>query len=477
MKSIQRRLTITLTALCCFLWFGGSLLAYLIIRAGLIHEFDLGRKADVDSLVNMTEQTEKGLKFDSTGEFMPAFQREDHPDYFQLWETDGSVLYRSPSLEETQNLGQRAGTLASPIYWNVALPDGQPGRAVGVHFIAKEDEDEPRTPSGPPLNKAVTLVAAFHRSELDQRLHYLGTVLLLLGLTMAIGSALTVGPLIRRGLRPLSALAERASTIDASSLQLRFANKGLPDELQPIVQRLNDLLERIEASFNRERRFSANVAHELRTPIAELRTLAEVALRWPDDRAATQNALSDALAIAVQMESSAVNLLALARCESNLFTVQPERLSIAAMVRETLPPLQSKADEKKLTFGIKVPSEASWFTDATALRCILTNLLTNAVSYSPPATTVRIELTRNGFSEQLVISNRNTELSPEDLPHLFERFWRKESARSSSMHNGLGLSVASAYARSIGIKLSAELDNGEIIFKLSPESDAGKAAS
>jgi two-component system sensor histidine kinase QseC len=122
-------------------------------------------------------------------------------------------------------------------------------------------------------------------------------------------------------LRPLSSLAKRAETIHASSLQLRFPTDNIPVELLPIAQRLNDLLARLEASFAREQRFSADVAHELRTPIAELRTLAEVALKWPDD--VNQAALKEALNIALQMESVATGLMALARCDGRPAHSQP----------------------------------------------------------------------------------------------------------------------------------------------------------
>lgn len=469
MNSIQRRLTFTLCALCCLLWGAGSLAVYLTVRAGLIHEFDLALKADMAALANMTEQTEKGLNFDSAGELMPAFDRADHPDYFQLWGPNGSTLQRSPAfgLDQEHDLPRQAGSLDSPKFGNVTLPDGLPGRAVGVRFIPKEDEDVPRTPGGPPLDKEVTLVAAVHRDDLDQRLNYLSTVLLVVGAAMALASALVAGGVVRRGLRPLSALAERAAAIDASSLQLRFPTDHLPAELLPITQRLNDLLVRLEDSFARERRFSADVSHELRTPIAELRALAEIALKWPDDESSAHNALQDALDIALQMESIATSLMALARCEARLFTARPERVSVTALFEDVLPPLAIKAHEKQLDISLDLPKEACWFSDAAALRSIVTNLMTNAVDYSPLASSIRVQVEKNGSGDQLLISNRNSNITPEDISHVFERFWRKDTARSSPLHSGLGLALARAYAQSLGMKLTAKLNHTEIIFTLS----------
>lgn len=253
-------------------------------------------------------------------------------------------------------------------------------------------------------------------------------MLLSVGAILAAASALVVRAVVRRGLRPLSTLVDRAQRIDASSLQLRFPFDDMPAELLPIVLRLNDLLARMESSFARERRFSADVAHELRTPIAELRTLAEVALKWPDDN---RHALQDALAIALQMESIATGLLTLARCEGSLLPMHPENVSLGALFREVYQPLEAKARAKELTVSLDVPSDAYWLTDRVMLRSIFHNLLFNAVDHSQPASAIKARMERNGAGERLWISNTNTGLSPQDLPHLFDRFWQKESARSS----------------------------------------------
>ncbi len=465
MNSIQGRLTFTIGALCCALWCVGSVAVYLAVWAGLVSQFDLALKTDIQALANMTEQSEAGLKFDSSGEFMPKFQREDHPDYFQLWETDGSTLYRSSSLNGDRDLPQRMGTLAAPRFWNVILPDGQNGRAAGIRFVPKEDEDTPRINGTLPLDKEVTLVAAFHRAELDQRLSYLAFVLLSVGAVLAAAAAVVVRAVVRHGLLPLSALADRAQRIDASSLQLRFPFDKMPAELLPIVLRLNNLLSRIENSFTRERRFSADVAHELRTPIAELRTLAEVALKWPEE--INEATLKEALAIALQMESIATGLLALARCENGLVSLHPEKIGLDALVREVYQPLEARARAKQIAVSLEVPKDACWFTDRTILRSIFTNLVSNALDHTPSGGAIKARIEKNQTGERFVILNSSNGLAPEDMPHMFERFWQKDAARSSSDHCGLGLSLARAYAQSLDMKLDATLNHAEVVFTLS----------
>lgn len=219
MQSIRRRLTLVLVLFGCSLWALGSGAAYLAMRAGLIAEFDRAHLTDLSALFNMTEQSEAGLKFDSTGEYMPNFQRADHPDYFQLWESNGETLYRSPTLLGQPDLPRRIGTPEDPSDWNLILPDGLPGRAAGVRFVPKEDDETPRPPGAPSLTREVILVAAFHRQALDERLRLLGTVLLATGVAMAASTAAAVGFVVRHGLRPLASLGERAGAIDADSLK------------------------------------------------------------------------------------------------------------------------------------------------------------------------------------------------------------------------------------------------------------------
>ncbi|HEX4667742.1 MAG TPA: ATP-binding protein [Chthoniobacterales bacterium] len=479
MRSIQQQLILGLTTTICGLWIAGSFATWLALRKGLIAEFDQAHLTDLYRLSSLTEQSPAGLKFDSTGEILPAFQRPNRPDYFQLWETDGATLYRSPSLLDLPDLPRKSGSLIAPVTWNLTLPDGRRGRAAAARFVPNEDEDTPRPPGSPPLTKEAILVAAFHREELDGRLRLVGVVLLLSGLGMSATTIAIVKVAIRRGLRPLAKLAERTGTIDAQSLQVRFPVKNLPEELLPIAQHLNNLLARLEAAFARERRFSADAAHELRTPIAELRTLAEVSLKWPDDHAAAQNALEEALSIALQMEAIATGLLALARCESGVTNRKSEPLALAELLRETAEPWRTKAQGKQLELKIDIPPQTCWFTDRAGLRLIVGNLLSNAVEYSERGTTITVTASPNGTSDTLRISNRNRDLTPDDLPHLFERFWRKDRARSSSEHSGLGLAVARACSASLGLELQATLQCPDLVFTLSGASgclpDGGSA--
>ena len=464
MTSIRRRLTVGLLIGFCLLWAAGGTVLYLAIRAGLTAEFDDALKAAAEALAAVTTQDKGLVEVDFTGESMPGFARQQLPDYFQVWRADGTTAQRSPSLGNGGLPGRAVSSVKGFQCWSLRLPDGRDGRAIGIRFMPPTEEDARDQPPSPELTGPVTLVVARHRAALDHRLSLVTTTLLLVGGALAVMTGVVVPVMVGRGLKPLDELEKQVAMVDARSLQLRFPTTGLPSELQPICLRLNELLARLESSFERERRFSADVAHELRTPIAELRTLAEVTLKWPDDPSTARSALQDALAVALQMESIATKLLALARCEGGLLPVHVEPVTLSPLIREIYQPLSDEARARRITLSIDVPDDACWSSDPALLRAILTNLLSNAVQYCTVGGSIRLSVEHGHLS----ISNTTDALSSDDLPHLFKRFWRKDPARSSNVHSGLGLALAKAYAGALGMELRAELTaHKQITFILS----------
>ncbi|MGA2139622.1 MAG: ATP-binding protein [Verrucomicrobiia bacterium] len=459
MNSIRRRLTIGLLIGSGLLGAVGGAVLYLTIRSGLVAEFDDTLRATAEGLAALTTQEKGVVEVYFSGESMPGFERRRWPDYFQIWRSDGTTVKRSPSLAE-RNLPNRAvSSFRGPGCWNLTLPDGRPGRAIGIRFVPQLEEDARDQPSPVRLTEPVSLVVARHRAVLDHRLRRVATALLLVGGALAAMTGFAVPIIVGRGLQPLKKLEEHVATIDAHTLQLRFPTGSLPAELRPICQRLNELLARLQASFERERRFSADVAHELRTPIAELRTLTEVALKWPEDLNTTRNALQDALAVALQMESIATGLLALARCEGGLLPVHLEPVFLQPLIKELSQPLSDQTRAKRITLSVVVPDDACWLADATLLRAIFTNLFSDAAQYCPAGGSVRLTGGTKGERGQLQVSNTTDDLGADDLPHLFERFWRKDPSRSSPEHCGLGLALTKAYAEALAMELRAELTN------------------
>jgi len=385
---------------------------------------------------------------------MPEFQSKATPEYYQVCDEDGEVIAKSPSLEGT-SLPKLHVHDSAPAYVDITLPDGRSGRMVILGF---------RPPFAATGDLAgaedLVLTMARSRSELDAVLRIFLFGLFATGILLAAGAALVVRATVQRGLAPLGLLALQAAVIDAGSLNARFPTERLPEELAPISARLNELLERLESAFNRERRFTADVAHELRTPIAELRTLTEVGLHAAESQGLEgerSRYLHDAHAIALQIERLVAALLTLVRCGSSQQVVNREHVDLVAIVNEAWRPLAEKAAERSLQVAFATPEEAVVESDQTLLLAIMTNVLSNAVSYTPAGGDVSVDVVNEERAFAVCVSNTTDQLEPADVPHLTEPFWRKDEARSGTSHSGVGLSVVAAFAELLGLKLAFTL--------------------
>jgi two-component system sensor histidine kinase QseC len=430
---------------------------YFSARYWLTAEFDNALSATARSLAMVTHWKKGKVRIEFEDEMMPEFEGRSGAAYFELRLASGQIVERSPSLRGA-DLPARSGDAAKPTFWNLSLPNGNDGRAVCIRFSPEEDDEESRA-----AVPSATLVIARDRTALDRSLALLRALLISAGLVSLGGAYVIVNRAVARGLLPLEEVAARSAQIDASTLSARFPVEGMPAELRPICERLNDLLSRLEKAFERERRFTGDVAHELRTPVAELRSLAEVALRWPDANPEVGGYFRDALDIAKQMEAIVVSLLAIARCEEGRQPIRRESLDLGTLVEETWRRFAPLAKRKNLAVTIEIPPDTTVHTDRDLLRISLENLFSNAAEYSPDGGSLRIAASRNAGGVRLITANTAKELRPEDLPHLFERFWRKDSARTESNHAGLGLSITREATRALGLELSAAMPSQEVL--------------
>jgi two-component system sensor histidine kinase QseC len=461
MISIRRRLTHDVLVVSAVL-LGGSLAAlYAAARTELAEQFDAALRAKALALSALVGEGEGMVHLDFADKFLLGTAGGRPGDVFELWDAEGRRLARSPALGAA-DLPLRAGSVSLPELWNLRLPDGRSGRAIGIKFTAQPETHErghEREATG------YQLVVASSREDFEEALTALlgiaGTSsVLLLGATLW-----TVPRLLRRGLAPLDHLGDQASQIDANRLTERFPATGLPAELQPISARLNALLARLEESMVRERRFSADLAHELRTPLAELQGLAESALKWPDSRDPATD--GDVLAIARQMKALVVSLLALARGEHGQLAARREPVAVDQVMREVWRPFAVRAESISLRTDLDL-RPALAVADPVLLRSILTNLFDNAVDYTPAGGVVTLTVETGASLVTVRVANTTANLEASDLGRLFDRFWRKESARSGDRHTGLGLPLARMFATAMNWTITAALDGEHrLVFTLS----------
>ena len=444
MNSIRRRLTRELLSAALTVFGGGLLALYFAARHTAITQFDDALQVKSHAICTMTLPSPGGVKVIFSNRFMRGFDKKTPHDFFEIWD-QGRPLARSGSLRDG-SLPTVFGTLAEPRIWDLPLPNGESGRAIGFTF-------RPRDPAADRvLQPELQIVVAVERAPLDATLSRLLWLLIACVAGLTAATVWFVPHALRRGLSPLHVLGEYAADIDARSLATRFPTNGAPAELQPITRRLNDLLARLEASFERERRFSADLAHELRTPLAELRSAAECSLKWPDTRDRSTD--RETLAISLQMEQLVEHMLALARSEQGQLAVRNESVVLDDIFQRVWPNYAERAHD--LGLSVKVSTQAAPVTaDPTLLQSIVTNLCENALCYTPKGGEIVVGVETVGHRVALCITNTTDDLETADVSRLFDRFWRKEKARTGGAHLGLGLPIARTFAEAMGWTLTA----------------------
>jgi two-component system sensor histidine kinase QseC len=455
-----------------YLLLGAALLfciAFMILEQRFRHqlerEFDRNQLAKTMTLVTLTTQQAGRVELDFADEFMPEFSVPKSPDYFELWLADGSLLERSHSLGE-RDLPRDELPLDQPAFKNMILMDGRKGRLVQIRFIPHtkdmageehQNAEHQLTPERDRQNDIQAQISvAQGREDLDALIwttrYTLGTA----GLLLLISMFLLVRLSVFRGLAPLREISHQVQAITADSFDQRIELKQRLQELDPIVNQLNQLLDRLGASFEREREFSGNVAHELRTTLAELRAMAEVGGKWPDDEDMVKAFFDDLLAVTKDMHHTITNLLALARCESGKVEIEEHPVDLAGLMRATWTQFAKQASDKGLEIDDRLESVIVQ-TDRHMVELMLVNILKNAIQYSPSNSKIIVATKRNGTTMGLTFVNTTHDLDEADLAHLFDRFWRKDAARTSRHHSGLGLSLVKVLADALKLSLSPRL--------------------
>jgi signal transduction histidine kinase len=329
-----------------------------------------------------------------------------------------------------------------PLFYDATLPDGEPLRAWASRLSINRAGREPE------------VILAIDRNEMDATLVRLAQDLVGGGIACCMILTLILIATLRGSLRPLRNLGEQAALMDAESLHERFPEKNVPADIRPIVVRLNSLMAKLEESFLRERRFSGDLAHELRTPLAAIRTTSEVAIKWPDQ--ASPDDFEEIHKIAANLQETLDSLLLLARMESSTPEKNIERVKTTALAEECRALHATRAEERGLRIELGSAQTNELETDPRLLRIIISNLIGNAVEYAPEGSTIVLETGTDDTWFQC--RNAAPNLAADDVAHLFERMWRKDAARTESGHAGLGLSIANACANALDLNLCAKLD-------------------
>ena len=280
----------------------------------------------------------------------------------------------------------------------------------------------------------------------------------------------------RRALAPVDEITRTARLISAQNLSQRLSVPKAGDELQRLAQTLNQMIARLEAAFQRNIQFTGDASHELRTPVTVIRTAAELALRRNRAAADYEEALRQILAEAERTTVLIENLMTLARADSGAAGLQFESADLAESVREACQEGRTLAAACDVQFHWEVPGgEMRVRGDPSALRRLFLILIDNALKYTPAGGEVSVSVRQGGTFVIGEVRDNGIGIAAEDLPNIFERFYRSDKARSRELGGaGLGLAIAKWIADAHGAGIQVESAPGQgSLFRVRIPLDAG----
>lgn len=312
-------------------------------------------------------------------------------------------------------------------------------------------DDKPDSP------QLTLLLDITHHQHFLQRMQHL--IWMTVGLS-ALATALLGAWAARSGLRPLRRMSTIARGVSAHSLNARLPEESMPLELAEMAHSFNEMLGRLDDAFQRLSAFSADIAHELRTPLSNLLTHTQVTLTRPRPIEEYREALHSNLEELQWMAQLVNDMLYLAKADHGLLMPKREALDLAAEADVLLEFFAPLAEDVRVTLNRE--GHGHMMGDRNMLRRALSNLLDNALRFTPADGEVRVKIIDQPKGLSLTVENSGDGISKDLLPRLFDRFYRVDPARheGSSEHAGLGLAITQSIVNAHGGKIHCESENG-----------------
>jgi heavy metal sensor kinase len=259
----------------------------------------------------------------------------------------------------------------------------------------------------------------------------------------------------RRAVSGVEVVTRTAQKISAGTLEERVPVKARGDEVDQLATTFNQMLDRIQTLLTEIKEISDNIAHDLRSPITRIRGIAEVTLTTGKSLNDYENMAASTIEECDRLLDMINTTLMISKTESGVDKLSHEEIDLAALVQEACELFKPTAEDKGISLSLDIPKPIHFMGDIQMIQRMISNLLDNAIKYTPSRGSVTVLM--NEKDTQVVVSVKDTGcgISPKDLPHIFERFYRCDQSRSQS-GIGLGLSLARAIARAHGGDITAD---------------------
>ena len=301
-------------------------------------------------------------------------------------------------------------------------------------------------------------------------MHYRERLWLVLVVSVVLCSAMGY-VIAQRGMRPIERVTATARRVRSSTLHERIDTTDLPAELRALAATFNEMLDRLEESFEQISQFSADVAHELRTPISNLRGELEVALGKHRPADEYRDILGSALEECVRISRVIQSLLFLARAETAAADAHHDTIEVGQEIEAVLDFYEAAAADAGVTLHVEGKADFAASFDRTLFQQAVGNPVANAIAHTPLGGRVTIRPDSNGALLRIEVADTGRGIAPEHLPHVFDRFYRADRARSGSGGNlGLGLAMVRSIATLHGgrVTISSQVGQGTRVMLEAP---------
>ena len=299
-------------------------------------------------------------------------------------------------------------------------------------------------------------------ADIEARLGKYAALLLGIGTVVVLVGALTSHWLVRRPLRIIDAMNRQAREITARAMHLRLPDSGAGDEFDDLARTLNTMLDRLDDAMRRLTQFTADAAHELRTPLARMRTAAEITLHGEHCQKDQREALSAIVEQSEELGRLVDNLLLLARSGTETAGIADEPVDCDALLQETISIYEALADNKGVTMELGRADQGRISGNLQHMRRALGNLIENAIKFTEPGGKVDLSGAADTSVYRIAVVDTGRGIPQEHLPYIFDRFYRADAARSRpDGGTGLGLSIVKAIVEAHGGTVEAASSVGQ----------------
>ncbi len=457
--TIRTKLTFWYTSV-----FGGALilfglLTYLAFSYANNKSVDVGLEEEAEGIAYCARISKNSLK-DYVACISNEKDERSSEKYIAILDQNGNLQFRSGSLTNDHlslSSNQLKEILSGKMYFKTIK--SLKGHVLRIITIPTEDN-----------HQLIQMGIAVNNNSAPKIFLF---ALVCLGCIAIIGSWFGGLFMAKKSLRPVDNMIKELQKIETERLGKRLTIYPAKDEIRELSGVINEMLARLENSFIRVRQFTTDASHELRTPIAIMKAGIEVALSRERDIGNYQQVLANTLEDLGRLSKIIENLFILAKADAGRYEIHKVRMNLCPIFTEITEQLRLIAEPKNIFVSMEKMEDACIEGDELLIRRLLLNLVDNAVKYTPPNGTIKLSLGKTNGCATIIIKDNGIGISPEDIPHIFDRFYRSNNARTANHDGvGLGLSICQWIVKSHhgAITIESDLQKGSVFTVTLPTS-------